>query len=62
MAGEFRIDVAYCVELDRVVDIHEACVEFFAQSLYTKFSFMRSDSRCRNTRPACDVLRVQCTP
>lgn len=45
-----RIDVAYCVELGRIVDIQEACNEFFSQKAVGKFSFLCSDPRCRNSR------------
>lgn len=54
-----RIDVAYCVELNRVIDIHTACLEysklFEAAQLNNrptpeKFNFLCSDPLCRNTR------------
>jgi len=51
MAKSFQIDVAYCVQLNRVVDIHEACTEFFSQDLFQRFDFLCSDPRCRWTRP-----------
>lgn len=50
MARKLRIDVAYCVELKRIVDIQEACVEFFNQHKYEKFSFLCSDEECRYSR------------
>lgn len=49
-AKSLRIDVAYCIELGRVVDIQEACAEFFNQSKYTKFHFLCSDEKCRDSR------------
>lgn len=45
-----RIDVAYCVELNRVVDIQDACQEFAAQDKATKFHFLCSDPTCRNSK------------
>jgi hypothetical protein len=51
MARELRIDVAYCVELNRVVDIQEACAEFFNQTKCDRFHFLCSDEECRHTRP-----------
>jgi hypothetical protein len=54
-----RIDVAYCVELNRVIDIHTACLEysklFEAAQLNNrptpeKFNFLCSDPLCRNDR------------
>lgn len=50
MARGLRIDVAYCVELHRVVDIQEACAEFFSQCEHEKFRFLCSDEGCRNSR------------
>jgi hypothetical protein len=44
---KLRIDLAYCVELSRVVDIQEACIEFFSQSTRKKFNFLCSDPVCR---------------
>ncbi|MHB0926253.1 MAG: hypothetical protein ACYC1F_07105 [Gallionellaceae bacterium] len=51
MARDLRIDVAYCVELSRNVDIQDACAEFFNQNKYERFSFLCSDETCRNSRP-----------
>lgn len=47
-----RIDVAYCSELDRIVDIDEACLEFIAQdSANAKpFTFLCSDPICRERK------------
>lgn len=61
MARGLRIDVAYCVELNRVVDIQEACNEFFVQQEHAKFkhekfNFLCSDEACRYTRT--DGVRV----
>lgn len=50
MTRKLRIDVAYCVELNRVVDIQEACAEFFNQSKYEKFHFLCSDEDCRHSQ------------
>lgn len=52
MARDLRIDVAYCVELKRVVDIQEACAAFFNQDEHEKFHFLCSDEECRHSRPA----------
>jgi hypothetical protein len=51
-----RIDVAYCVELNRVVDIQDACQEFAAQNEATEFHFLCSDPKCRNSKT--DGVRV----
>lgn len=51
MERNLRIDVAYCVELNRVVDIHEACAEFFNQNEHHRFQFLCSDEKCRNSQP-----------
>jgi len=44
-----RIDVAYCIELGREVDIQEACQEFAAQDHFTEFHFLCSDPTCRSS-------------
>lgn len=36
---KLRIDLAYCVELGRVVDIQEACIEFFSNLRRGNFNF-----------------------
>jgi hypothetical protein len=36
--------------LDRIVDIHEACTEFFNQHEHKEFHFLCSDENCRHTR------------
>lgn len=51
-----RIDVAYCIELDQVVDIHKACQEFAAQDKLTRFHFLCSDPICRKSKE--DGVRV----
>lgn len=51
MAKNLRIDVAYCVELKRVVDIHDACAAFFGQHEHERFHFLCSDENCRDSRP-----------
>lgn len=51
MDRNLRIDVAFCVELNRVVDIHEACAEFFNQNEHQRFQFLCSDEQCRKSRP-----------
>lgn len=51
MSRTLRIDVAYCVELGRNVDIQEACAEFFYQNQYDRFSFLCSDETCRKSKP-----------
>lgn len=45
-----RIDFAFCIELNRVVDIQDACREFAAQETYHEFHFLCSDPICRNSR------------
>lgn len=50
MSKHLRIDVAYCVELKKIVDIQEACSEFFNQEEHKKFHFLCSDERCRSSR------------
>jgi hypothetical protein len=45
-----KIDLAYCVELKRIVDIHDACEEFAIQDEYKEFSFLCSDEDCRASR------------
>ena len=45
-----RIDLAYCIELDQVVDIHKACQEFAAQDKFPKFNFLCSDPICRKSK------------
>jgi len=42
-----RLDLAFCVELNRVVDIQEACQEFSAQDIFLEFHFLCSDPICR---------------
>ncbi|MGM8229178.1 hypothetical protein ACSV5M_21555 [Cellvibrio sp. ARAG 10.3] len=51
-----RIDVAYCVELDKVIDIYEACYQYSVRleqakaagkRIPTRFNFLCSDPRCR---------------
>ena len=51
-----RIDVAYCVELDKVIDIYEACYQYSVRLEQAKaagkrvpprFNFLCSDPRCR---------------
>lgn len=51
MTKNLRIDVAYCVELNRVVDIHDACAAFFDQHEHERFHFLCSDENCRDSRP-----------
>ena len=51
-----RIDVAYCIELEKVVDIHLACQEFAAQNKTKKFHFLCSDPICRKSKE--DGVRV----
>lgn len=51
MARSLRIDVAYCVELNRIVDIQDACAEFFIQHEHERFNFLCSDEMCRHSRP-----------
>lgn len=46
-----RIDVAYCVELEQVIDIHKACQEFANQDKHIAFKFLCSDSTCRHSKP-----------
>jgi hypothetical protein len=46
-----KIDLAYCVELGRVVDMQEACLEFAVQDKYSKYNFLCSDATCRHSRP-----------
>lgn len=53
---KIRIDVAYCVELNRTVDIQEACQEFADQQEHKKFHFLCSDPACRNSK--VDGVRV----
>ena len=56
-----RIDVAYCVELNRVVDIQEACQEFAAQEEIPEFHFLCSDTTCRNSKKSgVRVTGVNC--
>jgi len=47
-----RIDFAYCVELNRDVDIQEACLEFASREdlNLTEFHFLCSESECRNSK------------
>ncbi|MBU2788415.1 hypothetical protein HFQ13_09420 [Acidithiobacillus sp. VAN18-1] len=45
-----RIDLAYCEELDKVVDIEEAREAFFEQEEYDKFHFLCSDKDCKEVR------------
>lgn len=44
-----RMDVAYCIELNAIVDIQRACLEFIEQDVYEKFNFLCSDPLCHNT-------------
>lgn len=46
-----KIDLAYCVELGRVVDMQEACLEFAVQDKYSKYNFLCSDATCRHSLP-----------
>lgn len=45
-----KIHLAYCVELEKTVNIQEACQEFFAQEEHLKFQFYCSDPKCRDAR------------
>lgn len=45
-----RIDLAYCVELNKTVDIYQACLEFSKQDTHEKFHFLCSDPLCRNSK------------
>lgn len=42
-----RIEKAYCVELDRVVDIEQAREAFFSKEWPSRFTFLCSDDSCR---------------
>lgn len=46
-----RIDLAYCIELKKNVDIYHACLEFSKQDEHEKFHFLCSDPSCRNSKP-----------
>lgn len=46
-----RIDLAYCVELNKTIDIYQACLAFSQQEKFTKFHFLCSDPACRNSIP-----------
>lgn len=52
-----RIDIAYCNELKRNVDIYEACLEFSIQSQHRKFTFKCSDPECNAAAPG-QLVRV----
>ena len=45
-----RIDLAFCVELGQVVDIHLACQKFADQDQLSKFNFLCSDPICRESK------------
>jgi len=45
-----RIDIAYCIELNQVVDIQKACEEFFCQQEFKEFHFLCSNPICRNSK------------
>lgn len=53
-----RIDLAYCVELNRIVDIYTACLEFSAQTTHKKFHFYCSDKNCRGSKSENGGVRV----
>jgi hypothetical protein len=46
-----RIDMAFCRELNRTVDIYQACLEFSNQTQFSRFTFFCSDPECRASRP-----------
>lgn len=52
--GEIKIREAYCVELDRVISIDTARIEYFAQTIEIgkrkKFSFLCSNIECRHSQ------------
>lgn len=51
-----RIDLAYCIELKKTVDIYQACLEFSKQTEHEKFYFLCSDPECRTSKK--DGVRV----
>ncbi len=51
-----RIDLAYCIELKKTVDIYQACLEFSKQVEHEKFHFLCSDPECRTSKK--DGVRV----
>lgn len=53
-----RIDLAYCIEISKVVDIYAACLEFSLQSKHLKFHFLCSDPDCRQSKSADGGVRV----
>lgn len=44
------IDLAYCIELKKTVDIYQACLEFSKQDKHEKFHFLCSDPECRASK------------
>lgn len=50
-----RIEKAFCVELDRIVDIEQAREAYFAQNPQKRFTFLCSDEQCRSSNPGIGV-------
>ncbi len=57
-----RIDLAFCIELEKTVDIYKACQEFSAQTKYSKFHFLCSDPVCRETGTRVSGVNHQYLP
>ena len=50
-----RIEKAFCVELDKIVDIEQAREAYFAQNPQKRFTFLCSDEQCRTSKPDIGV-------
>ncbi|MGC9216503.1 hypothetical protein, partial [Acidithiobacillus sp.] len=50
-----RIEKAFCVELDKIVDIEQAREAYFAQNPQKRFTFLCSDEQCRAGNPDVGV-------
>jgi len=50
-----RIEKAFCVELDKILDIEQAREAYFAQTPPKRFTFLCSDEQCRTSKPDTGV-------